>query len=155
MEDASLLPKGSSSYIFFPFHTELLNLEREKREEESLLLRVPKKYVCLWKMNETCTLEPKGHLVFLLQLGFLLWEDKGFIFIMQMDRGPALFHNIFMATHSPFLLLICLCKWVLLNSVGVFQLDKRQFMSPAAFMLALTALNQESIFKTSWQTKLL
>lgn len=57
------------------------------------------------------------------------------IFIKQMYRGPACLHNISMAIHSPFLLLICLSKQVLLNSVGVFQLDKRQFMLPAASML--------------------
>lgn len=116
-----LLPLSSLS-------PELLNPDKEKKREGSLACH-SWEMSAHWKWME--------HAAVWSQEGVrgLFYDQDEFIFIKQMYRGLARLHNISTAIRSPFLLLICLSKWVLLNSVGVFQLDKRQFMSPAASML--------------------
>lgn len=108
--------------------SELLNPDKEKKREGSLACHS-------WEMSAHWERVERAAVWSQEGVRGLFYDQDEFIFIKQMYRGPARLHNIFMAIRSPFLLLICLSKWVLLNSVGVFQLDKRQFMSPAASML--------------------
>lgn len=107
---------------------ELLNPDKEKKREGSLACHSWEMSAHWMRMERAAVWSQEG-------VRGLSYDQDEFIFIKQMYRGPARLHNISTAIRSPFLLLICLSKWALLNSVGVFQLDKRQFMSPAASTL--------------------
>lgn len=72
-------------------------------------------------------------------------------FLSRSIQDPHRLYSLTIFSRLPFPLLICLSKWVLLNSVGVFQLDKRQFMSPCC---SSNSHNQEcasrTLSRTTW-----